>query len=104
HRVFDLGSAQVLEPAPHLHPEIVGLRRQLMNEEKPARVFHSQRFRICEPIGAPHGAASAPSAPVIGLKKCCAAAAAVTAAISGSLKCCRARASGSTGIPPFASL
>ena len=52
---------------------------------------HNQKFRSDEPIGAPQalrrasrGSASAPKAPVTGLKKCIAATAAVSAATSGS--------------------
>src|SRR5260370_15708002 len=35
HGVFDGHSADALQPAPHLHPEVVGLRRDLVEEEEP---------------------------------------------------------------------
>src|SRR3989475_145551 len=36
HRVLDGDCAETLQPAPHLHPEVVGFRRDLMDEEYPA--------------------------------------------------------------------
>ena len=35
--VLDPDRAEALEPAPDLHPEVAGLRRDLVDEEQPAR-------------------------------------------------------------------
>src|SRR5439155_4527214 len=101
-RVLDGDRADPLEPTPDLDAEVVWFGRKLVDEEEPTggAFLHSHRLLREEPMGAPHGATSAPppSAPVIGLKKCRSATAAVTAAISGSLKHWRARVSGSSGM------
>jgi hypothetical protein len=36
HRVFEQGRAHAAQPAPHLDPQVVGLGRELMDEEEPA--------------------------------------------------------------------
>ena len=38
HRVLDRHRAQALEPAPDLHPEVIGLRRDLMDQQQPLRL------------------------------------------------------------------
>src|SRR5207248_9095333 len=39
HRVLDGDRAEPLQPAPDLHPEVVRLGRDLVDEEQPARLF-----------------------------------------------------------------
>src|SRR6266550_3947703 len=35
HRVLDRHRADALQPAPHLHPEVIGLRRDLVEQQEP---------------------------------------------------------------------
>src|SRR6266700_846529 len=70
HRILDRDRAESLQAPPDLDAEVVRLRWELMDEQQPAPVFHSQRFLIAEPTGVPQRVASAPSSPVMGLKKC----------------------------------
>src|SRR6266566_3170768 len=109
-----------LQAPPDLDPEIVGLGRELMDEEQPAppRTLEDwtlppthQRFRMAEPAArrtprSPGVArrASAPRAPVAGLKKCSSATARVRAATSCSEKWLRSAPSTASGNPPARSV